>query len=124
MSATTETPPPPAPPRRFETQHRGIFHGADIAYRCVAGETHLPDAKGDPRASIFSAACRAFSAVPSTVMRNASPNCAPARSSPVSMLGSTAWTFIGPNLARHSRACPGRDDDQFPEARQSLSRNA
>ena len=54
MSATTETPPPPAPPRRFETQHRGNFHGADIAYRCVAAETHLPDAKDEPRASIFS----------------------------------------------------------------------
>jgi carboxypeptidase C (cathepsin A) len=57
MSATTETPTPPppaAPPRRFETRHRGSFGGSEIAYRCVAGETHLPDAKGEPRASIFS----------------------------------------------------------------------
>src|ERR1019366_3583637 len=55
MSESTEAkPPPPAEPRRFETRHRGTFHGAEIAYRCVAGETHLPDDKGEPRASIFS----------------------------------------------------------------------
>lgn len=55
MSESTEAKPPPPPePRRFETRHRGSFNGADIAYSCVAGETHLPDDKGEPRASIFS----------------------------------------------------------------------
>ena len=44
----------PAPARSFITRHAGRFHGADIAYRCIAGETRLPDAEGAPRASIFS----------------------------------------------------------------------
>src|SRR5580658_1958667 len=62
--ATEAKPPPPAEPRRFDTHHRGTFHGAEIAYRCVAGETHLPDAKGDPHASIFSFAYLADSENP------------------------------------------------------------
>jgi carboxypeptidase C (cathepsin A) len=45
---------PIEPPRSFETSHRGRFHNAEIAYRCIAAETHLPDAEGKPRASIFS----------------------------------------------------------------------
>ena len=49
----TDTPPTVPAPRSFETRHEGSFNGRQLAYRCVAGETHLPDAKGEPRASIF-----------------------------------------------------------------------
>jgi carboxypeptidase C (cathepsin A) len=51
----TETPDEPVPaPRSFETQHSGTFHDRAISYRCVAGETHVEDADGKPRASVFS----------------------------------------------------------------------
>lgn len=50
---TTET-PVIDPPATFETSHSGVFHGAATEYRCVAGELHLPDAAGKPKASIFS----------------------------------------------------------------------
>ncbi|HEY2131464.1 MAG TPA: hypothetical protein VGH36_00575 [Acetobacteraceae bacterium] len=53
MTETTAT-PTIAPPRSFETKHSGWFHGTEVAYRCVAGETQLRDAKDAPRASIFS----------------------------------------------------------------------
>ncbi len=46
--------PTPAAPSRFESRHHAEHHGASIAYRCLAGETYLPDANGEPRASIFS----------------------------------------------------------------------
>ena len=49
----TDTPQAVPAPRSFETRHEGSFNGRQLAYRCVAGETHLPDAKGEPRASIF-----------------------------------------------------------------------
>lgn len=51
---TDPTQPAPAAPKRFETTHAGLFHGREIAYRCVAGETHLPGPDGTPKASIFS----------------------------------------------------------------------
>ncbi len=46
-------PEPVEPPRRFETSHTGIFHGSEIAYRCLAAETHLSGPDGKPRASLF-----------------------------------------------------------------------
>ena len=49
----SDTPLPDAP-RSFETRHEGVFGGRQVAYRCLAGETHLTDAKGAKRASIFS----------------------------------------------------------------------
>ncbi len=51
----TDTPPPPnvPAPRHFETRHEGSFNGKHVGYRCIAAETHLPDAKGEPRASLF-----------------------------------------------------------------------
>jgi carboxypeptidase C (cathepsin A) len=49
--ADEETPPPP---RAFTTTHRGLFHGTELEYRCVAGETHLPGDDGKPRVSLFS----------------------------------------------------------------------
>ncbi len=58
------TPKPPEPPRLFESRGHASFHGTDIAYRCLAGETRLPDAKGEPRASIFSFAYLADSDAP------------------------------------------------------------
>lgn len=54
MTDTPEATPPLPAPARFETRHEGLFHGQSVAYRCVAGETHLPDAEGVPRASVFS----------------------------------------------------------------------
>ncbi len=44
----------PDAPRSFESRHEGAFGGRSITYRCLAGETHLADAKGAKRASIFS----------------------------------------------------------------------
>ena len=41
-------------PRQFETSHTGTFHGTKIAYRCIAGETHLPGPDEKPRVSLFS----------------------------------------------------------------------
>ena len=51
----TEAPSPTniPEPRVFETRHEGRFNGTPVSYRCVAGETHVPDAKGDVRASVF-----------------------------------------------------------------------
>ena len=57
MTETTTPPAPapaPAPPKTFESRHEGTFHGTTVAYRAIAGELHLPDAKGEPRASVFS----------------------------------------------------------------------
>ena len=45
---------PPAPPKRFTSQHKGTFHGTKLSYTATAGETHLNDADGKPRASLFS----------------------------------------------------------------------
>ena len=45
--------PAPEAPRSFVTTHRGTFHGSTVDYRCLAGETHLPGADGEPHASIF-----------------------------------------------------------------------
>jgi carboxypeptidase C (cathepsin A) len=53
MTDTTPAAPPPAP-RRFETTHSGVFHGNPVDYTCIASETHLPDADGKPRVSLFS----------------------------------------------------------------------
>lgn len=60
----TDTSPPATPrppvetqpeqPRRFESTHRGRFHGREIGYRCLAGETLLTDEQDKPRAAIFS----------------------------------------------------------------------
>ena len=44
---------PIAPPKRFVTQHKGNFHGTKVSYGVTAGETHLTDAEGKPRASLF-----------------------------------------------------------------------
>jgi carboxypeptidase C (cathepsin A) len=44
---------PPAEPKQFVTRHEGGFHGTKLAYRAIAGETHLTDATGKPRASLF-----------------------------------------------------------------------
>jgi carboxypeptidase C (cathepsin A) len=63
-SAAPEQPAPAAPPRRFETRHSGTFHDAFVEYRCVAAETHLEDAEGNPRASIFSFSYLADSKAP------------------------------------------------------------
>ena len=49
-------PEPPAPPKKFTTKHSGSFHGKKVAYAAIAGETHLKDAAGKPRASIFTTA--------------------------------------------------------------------
>jgi carboxypeptidase C (cathepsin A) len=54
MSESVPPVPPTEAPRSFETRHEGIFNGEAVAYRCVAAETHLPDDKGEPRASVFS----------------------------------------------------------------------
>jgi len=48
----TDAPPPV--PRQFETRHQGMFHGTPTAYRCLAAETHLPDADGKPRVNLVS----------------------------------------------------------------------
>ncbi len=54
-SEPTAAKSPIAPPRRFESRGTlALSPETDIAYRCVAGETHLLDAKGEPRASLFS----------------------------------------------------------------------
>ena len=42
------------PPRAFETAHEGVFRGVAVSYVCVAGDTHLTDGAGKPKASIFS----------------------------------------------------------------------
>jgi carboxypeptidase C (cathepsin A) len=47
----TEAPLPE--PKRFVTHHEGVFHGAKVAYSVIAGETHLKDKSGRPRASLF-----------------------------------------------------------------------
>ncbi|MCW3477017.1 S10 family peptidase [Limobrevibacterium gyesilva] len=60
------TAPPPAAPASFETRHDGTFHGTGLAYRCLAAETHLPDAKGEPRASVFSFSYLVDDAAPET----------------------------------------------------------
>lgn len=44
----------PPEPRRFVSRHEGVFQDRTIAYRAIAGETHLKDAAGKPRASLFS----------------------------------------------------------------------
>ena len=44
---------PIPPPKRFVTHHKGSFHGAKLNYTVTAGETHLTDADGKPRASLF-----------------------------------------------------------------------
>ncbi|WP_229743622.1 S10 family peptidase [Aliidongia dinghuensis] len=44
--------PPPAP-RRFVTMHEGTFRGTKLGYTVTAGETHLVDGDGKPRASLF-----------------------------------------------------------------------
>ncbi len=54
-AAADTTPPAPIPePRAFETTHRGVFSGAEISYRCIAGEIHVEEPGTEPRASIFS----------------------------------------------------------------------
>ena len=53
MSETTMATPVTAP-RVFETRHEGILGGRHVAYSCIAGEMHLPDAKGEARCSLFS----------------------------------------------------------------------
>jgi len=44
----------PVAPKRFVSRHEGRFHDRQIAYTAIAGETHLKDAAGKPRASLFS----------------------------------------------------------------------
>lgn len=51
--AESKTEAPPPEPRRFVTRHEGTFHGSKVAYRAIAGETHLKDKAGRPRASLF-----------------------------------------------------------------------
>ena len=52
-----KTPPePPPPPKRFVSKHSGSFGGRRLAYTATASETHMKDAAGKPRASIFSIA--------------------------------------------------------------------
>jgi carboxypeptidase C (cathepsin A) len=43
-----------AAPRAFESVHKAAFHDVECRYRCLAAETHLPDAEGRPKASLFS----------------------------------------------------------------------
>jgi len=45
--------PIPAP-KRFESRHSGTFGGRKISYRAIAGETHIKDEAGKPRAAMFS----------------------------------------------------------------------
>lgn len=40
-------------PVRFVTKHSGRFNGTGISYTAIAGETHLRNEDGEPRASIF-----------------------------------------------------------------------
>ncbi len=40
-------------PRRFETRHTVSVDGKEIAYRAIAGETFIKNAKGDDTAAIF-----------------------------------------------------------------------
>ncbi len=49
-----QDPAPDVQPRRFVTHKSGRFGGRDVRYVATAGETFLRDAKGTPRASIFS----------------------------------------------------------------------
>ncbi|ACB94837.1 S10 family peptidase [Beijerinckia indica] len=41
-------------PKQFITRHEGHFHGRPVAYQAIAGETHLKDKNGKPKASLFS----------------------------------------------------------------------
>jgi carboxypeptidase C (cathepsin A) len=45
---------PISEPKQFVTSHEGVFHGVKLSYRALAGETHLKDGEGKPRASVFS----------------------------------------------------------------------
>lgn len=40
--------------KTFESRHEGVFHGTKIAYRCLAGESQLPNDNGEKHASVFS----------------------------------------------------------------------
>lgn len=40
----------------FETSHQGTFHGKNINYKAIAGETHLKNKDGEPTAAIWSTA--------------------------------------------------------------------
>ncbi|PCJ53367.1 MAG: peptidase S10 [Planctomycetota bacterium] len=41
-------------PLLFYTGHEGTFHGVDVSYEAIAGETYLRDDDGNPTATIFS----------------------------------------------------------------------
>ncbi|HVQ29800.1 MAG TPA: hypothetical protein VMV21_09485 [Vicinamibacteria bacterium] len=43
----------PAPPQVFVSHHSGRFGAETVAYTATAGETHLLDDKGEPKASFF-----------------------------------------------------------------------
>jgi carboxypeptidase C (cathepsin A) len=45
---------PVPPPKAFVSRHTGRFGGEALSYTATAGETHLIDDKGEPKASIFS----------------------------------------------------------------------
>lgn len=40
----------------FTSSHQGSFHGRNIAYKAVSGETHLKDESGEPVAALWSTA--------------------------------------------------------------------
>ena len=43
-------------PQVFTTQHVGTFHGTEVSYTAIAGETYLRDDDGNPTATLFSTA--------------------------------------------------------------------
>jgi carboxypeptidase C (cathepsin A) len=72
---------PIAEPKRFISRHEGRFHDRQITYTAIAGETHLKDAAGKPRASLFSFAYLAESNIdpaqrPITFLFNGGPGSA------------------------------------------------
>ena len=58
---------PVAEPVRFVTQHSGTFGGKTLIYTATAGETHLLNDEGEPKAAIFSFAYTVDSETPRPV---------------------------------------------------------
>jgi carboxypeptidase C (cathepsin A) len=110
-------PGPPIPgPRSFETAHAGHFHGTEIAYRCIAGELHVTDAAGEPRASIFSfsylADAEAPHSRPVTFAFNGGPGSASlwlhmgALGPRIIRVGDAAAAGAGPVAVEENKLCP------------------
>lgn len=52
--ASAQTSAPIPEPRVFYSGHEGTFHGVEVAYEAIAGETYLRDDDGNPTATLFS----------------------------------------------------------------------